>query len=103
MSPPEAVPLALANSVLLADGWHDIASSSLAAIIDPVFSDARTGQLITPGDVWVEFTDTAGQIFGCPMRSVLAVKLAGPVAAHTAHADVASAAGAPPAADLLVT
>ena len=64
---------------MLADGWHDLAAGSLGAVIHPAFIDPPTGQPITPGDVWIQFTDTAAQTFARPMRSVAAVKLSAPV------------------------
>lgn len=70
------VSLSDATAVLLSDGWHDLTSGSLGAVIDPAFLDPGTGQLITPGDVWFQFADSAGQVYAAPMRSILAVKLA---------------------------
>lgn len=76
----EPVSLSVATAVLLPDGlWHDLTAGSLGAVIDPSFTDPQTGQQVTPGDVWVQFVDTAGQAYACPIRSVGGVKLGGPV------------------------
>lgn len=78
MSDP--VSLSVATAVLLPDDqWHVLAAGSLGAVIDPSFTDPQTGQQVTPGDVWVQFVDDAGQAYACPIRSVAAVKLGAPV------------------------
>jgi hypothetical protein len=75
----EPISLSVATAVLLPDGWHVLQPGSLGAVIDPSFTDPTTGLLITPGDVWVQFIDDQGQAHACPMRSVGAVRLGGPV------------------------
>jgi hypothetical protein len=88
----DPVSLSVATAVLLSDGWHVLAPGSLGAVIDPAFTDPQTGALITPGDVWVQFTDSAAQTYACPMRAVLAVKLGAPV---TSGAPEAAHPGSP--------
>lgn len=73
------IPLSAATAILLADGWHDLASGTLGAVIDPSFTDPVTGEVITPGDTWLQMTGTDGVTYACPMRAVAAVKLAAPV------------------------
>jgi hypothetical protein len=78
MSAP--VSLSVATAIQLADGtWYALAPGSLGAVIDPSFTDPATGNLITPGDQWVQFTDAGGQAYAAPFRAVLAVKLGAPV------------------------
>jgi hypothetical protein len=79
VSQPQPVSLSVATAVLLTDGWHTLTASSLGAVIDPSFLDPVTGQLITPGDTWMQFVDATGQAFACPMRAVLGIQLGAPV------------------------
>lgn len=76
----DPVSLSIATAIQLDDGtWYTLAPSSLGAVIDPAFTDPTTGQLITPGDQWVQFVDDTGQAYAAPFRAVLAVKLGAPV------------------------
>lgn len=71
----DVFPMSQATGVLLSDGWHVLATSSLSVVMDPSFTDPVSGQLVTPGEPWVQFADTVGQAYACPMRCLLAVKL----------------------------
>ena len=80
MSDP--VSLSVATGIMLIDGaWITLTQGTLSAVIDPMFTDPQTGQVITPGDVWFQFQDNAAPpaAYACPMRSIAAVKLAAPV------------------------
>ena len=74
-----AVSLSDATAALLTDGWHPLTARTLGAVIDPAFADPATGQLVTPGDTWFQFTDTGGQVYAAPMHGILGVKLAAAV------------------------
>jgi hypothetical protein len=79
MSAP--ISLSIATAVQLADGtWYTLTANTLGAVIDPAFTDPTTGNLIVPGDQWVQFVDSLGQAYAAPFRAVLAVKLGAPVA-----------------------
>ena len=92
-TPPDqtaAINLSEATAIMLADGvWHDLAGSlgmvMAPAFADPLSTDPVTGgpRIISPGDTWVQFVDvTTGQAYAAPLRSVMAVRIAGPVAAE---------------------
>jgi hypothetical protein len=76
-----AISLAAATAVLLPDStWHSIQpGTSLGAILDPQFTDPVTDETLTSGEPWVQFTDTAGQVYALPMRNVGATQLTAPV------------------------
>lgn len=69
-------PMAAATSVLLEDGWHDLTANTLSLVLDPSFTDPA-GTAITPGEPWLQFEDSTGQAFACPVRCLLGVKMSG--------------------------
>lgn len=72
--------LSQATDVLLIDGtWINLTVGTLGVVIDPLFNDPVNGDVVTPGDAWMQFVDALGQAYACPMRSVAAVKLTAPV------------------------
>ena len=76
------VSLSAATAIQLVGGtWYTLTPNTLGAVINPAFTDPTSGQLITPGDVWVQWQDNAvpPQAYAAPMRSVAAVKLGAPV------------------------
>lgn len=73
------IPLTLATSVLLADGWHAVSGSSLGVASDQTFISAVTGLLISPGGPWMMWIDPDGTWRAGPLRAVYAVQLAAAV------------------------
>ncbi len=80
-----ADPISLSNAtaVQLINGtWYTLTPETFGAVIDPAFVDPTTGDLIVPGDTWIQFIDVSAQVYAAPLRSVLAVKLGAPVGGH---------------------
>ena len=76
----DPISLSIATAIQLEDGtWYTLAPGTLGAVIDPAFADPTTGDLITPGDPFIQFVDNTGQAYAAPFRSMLAVKLGAPV------------------------
>ena len=79
----DPISLSVATAVQLNDGtWYQLTAETFGAVIDPAFIDPVTGDLIVPGDTWVQFVDVSAQVYAAPLRSVLAVKLGAPVGGH---------------------
>jgi hypothetical protein len=79
--PPNAVSLSDATGILLAGRptWITLAPGTLTAVLEPTFTDSLTGAQIAPGELWFQFTDTAGQAYAAPRWGIAAIQLAAPI------------------------
>src|SRR5439155_4698239 len=72
---PEAAPVRGAPRGREAAQGRDASGAREASAALEAPTDPTTGDLIVPGDTWVQFTDGGGQAYAAPLRSVVAVKL----------------------------
>jgi hypothetical protein len=70
--------IALADGVLLADGWHGVAAGTIGVVLNPQFTDPTTGLPVPPGGPWLAFTGTDDLGYACLLGQVLAVRYTPP-------------------------
>ena len=79
-TPPNTVSLSEATAVLMCDGeWIVLNPGTLTAVVQPVFMDPQSGELVAPGETWFQFQSTANITYACPARGIGGVQLATPV------------------------